>query len=125
MTVHRLRHRQVRPQIPLGVRMRAGRRTRTGTEPVNARSPLRLRMILASVFVPVFAAVTGLLWYWTTQTGPGDSPDQGALRLLTLLCALVTFFAVVDLLVVLRRRRRERVPPGFRTRERGTAGWHD
>ncbi|HEV7626739.1 MAG TPA: DUF6343 family protein [Streptomyces sp.] len=85
--------------------------SRTGTEPVTARSALRARMILAMIFVPVFLAATGLFWFWMTQTGPGDAPGVGSLRTLTAICGGLALFSVVDLMVVLRRRRgRDRSP---------------
>ncbi|MFC4496035.1 DUF6343 family protein [Streptomyces ovatisporus] len=89
----------------------AGRRPRSGTEPVTARSALRARLILASIFTPVFVAATALFWYWTTQTGAGEAPSAGSLLTLTIACGLLALFSLVDLLVVLRRRRRES-PPG-------------
>ncbi|WP_245997370.1 DUF6343 family protein [Streptomyces armeniacus] len=86
-----------------------GRRwERTGTEPVTARSDLRLRLLLSSLFLPVFLAGTGLFWWWMTQTGPGEAPSTGSLRTLTLICAALSLFALTDLAVVLRRRHRER-----------------
>ncbi|WP_181767828.1 DUF6343 family protein [Streptomyces albidus (ex Kaewkla and Franco 2022)] len=82
--------------------------SRTGTEPVTARSALRVRMILAVIFAPVFLAATGLFWFWMTQTGAGEVPDAGSLRVLTVICGVLALFSVVDLFVVLRRRKGER-----------------
>lgn len=76
---------------------------RSGREPLNARSDLRLRLVLNLVFVPVFAAGTALLWYWTTQAGPDTAPSDGSLRLLAVICAGLTLFALADLLIVVRR----------------------
>lgn len=81
---------------------------RRGTEPATARSALRVRMILAALFAPIFLAGTGALWFWTTQTGPGDVPDRGSLWALTLVCLAVSVFAVLDLVVVIFRRRQAR-----------------
>lgn len=79
--------------------------TRTGTEPVTARSALGVRLILAVIFTPVFLAATGLFWFWMTQTGPGDAPGVDSLRTLTIICGGLAVFSVTDLVVVLRRRR--------------------
>jgi Family of unknown function (DUF6343) len=84
--------------------------SRTGTEPVTARSALRIRLILAVIFTPVFLAGTALFWFWMTQTGPGDAPGAGSLRTLTVICGALALFSVIDLLVLLRRRR-GRAPP--------------
>lgn len=125
MSVHRLRHplrhhapprhharnENVSGQQPGYAGRGPMRRGRAGTEPVNARSALRLRLILASVFAPVFLAGTGLLWYWTEQSGPRDAPSSGSLATLTLICALIALFALVDLVVVLVRRSRARGRP--------------
>lgn len=53
------------------------RRPRTGTEPVTARSPLRLRLILASAALVVFAAAAVGLAMGVRSPGPHDSsaPD--------------------------------------------------
>ncbi|NLU70630.1 hypothetical protein HCC30_25725 [Streptomyces sp. HNM0574] len=95
-------------------------RNRRGSEPVTARSDLRLRQLLATVFVPLFVAGTALFWYWMTQTGPGDVPSEGSLRVLTVVCGLLALFAAVDLAVVLRRRRRGDDARDERERQRRT-----
>ncbi len=90
-----------------------GRLPRTGTEPVTARSALRARLVLASIFTPVFIAATARFAYWTAETGTGEAPITGSMLVLTVACGLLALFSVVDLLVVLRRRREEReAPPG-------------
>ncbi|HWM36848.1 MAG TPA: DUF6343 family protein [Streptomyces sp.] len=86
------------------------RSSRTGTEPVTARSALGVRLILAVIFTPVFLAATALFWYWTTQTGPGDVPGVDSLRTLTVICGALALFSLVDLMVVVRRRRRQSSP---------------
>ncbi|MGQ4420931.1 hypothetical protein ACN6LA_001451, partial [Streptomyces sp. SAS_269] len=57
-----------------------GRRSsRTGTEPVTARSALRLRL-------PLFAAATAALAVRApARSDPGDSPGSGALTVLALI----------------------------------------
>ncbi|EST36910.1 hypothetical protein N566_15775 [Streptomycetaceae bacterium MP113-05] len=80
---------------------------RTGTEPATARSALGLRLLLSSVFLPVFLAATALFWYWTQSSGPQDAPSSGSLRVLAIACAVLSALALADLLAVLRRRRRE------------------
>ncbi|MFR9676770.1 DUF6343 family protein [Streptomyces sp. TR06-5] len=100
------------PGVP---RSRSGwvgrRRERTGTEPATARSALGLRLLLSSVFVPLFLAGTGLFWYWTEQSGPRDVPSSDSLRVLAIVCAILAFLSLLDLIAVLRRRRRERRGP--------------
>lgn len=84
-----------------------GRRwPRTGTEPVTARSPLRL--LLAGAFLPLFTAAAVLFGLWAAESGPGDSPGRGALVVLTVVCGVFALSAAVDLWVVIRRLRRER-----------------
>lgn len=94
---------------------RTPRRDRPGTEPSTARSALGLRLLLSSVFVPVFLAGTALFWYWMERSDPRDVPSSGSLRVLTILCAVAAFLAVVDLVVVLLRRRGRspRTPPPY------------
>lgn len=85
--------------------------SRTGTEPVTARSAMGVRLFLAALFTPVFLAGTALFWFWMTQTGPGDVPGVDSLRTLTAICAGLSLFALTDLIVVLRRRSRRLPPP--------------
>lgn len=88
-----------------------GRRwERTGTEPLTARSALRLRLILSLIFIPLFLAGTALFWYWMVASGPRDAPSSDSLRVLTIVCAVLSVLALLDLVVVLLRRRRERPP---------------
>ncbi|MGW5368645.1 DUF6343 family protein [Streptomyces sp. NPDC004009] len=98
--------------------------SRTGTEPVTARSPLRLRRLLSAVFLPLFAVATAVLAAWAAYTGPGDSPGSGALTVLAVICGVLTLAAALDLAVVTRRLRRE---PGERSRRprRGAGGRPD
>lgn len=86
-----------------------GRRfPRTGTEPVTARSPLRLRLLLAGIFLPLFLAGCALFAVWAADAGPGDNPGRGPLTFLAVVCGVLALTALLDLLVVLRRLRRER-----------------
>ncbi|MGY1434138.1 DUF6343 family protein [Streptomyces reniochalinae] len=84
------------------------RRTRAGTEPVTARSDLRLRTLLSSVGLPVFAAATALLAWWAASSGPHSSPSDRVLSVLAALCGVLALGAVVDLVVLRRRREQER-----------------
>ncbi|GAA2457633.1 DUF6343 family protein [Streptomyces glaucus] len=89
-----------------------GRRwPRTGDEPSTAQSPLRLRLLLAAVFLPFFTAAAVFFGVWAAGSGPGDSPDRGALVVLAVVCAALALTAAADLLVVTRRLRRERGAP--------------
>lgn len=83
-------------------------RRRSGTEPVTARSALRLRLLLSSLFVPLFLAGAALFGYWAAQSGAGDVPSRNSLCVLALICLVLTVFAALDLAVLLVRRRRAR-----------------
>ncbi|WP_265292339.1 DUF6343 family protein [Streptomyces sp. SHP 1-2] len=99
------------PRAP-GSRGRSGavghRSPRTGTEPVTAQSPLRLRLLLSAVFLPVFLAGAVFFGVWAADTGPGGSPGRGPLIALAAVCAALVVIAVADVAVVTRRLRRER-----------------
>ncbi|PWI42922.1 DUF6343 family protein [Streptomyces sp. ICBB 8177] len=79
---------------------------RAGSEPVTARSPLRLRSALAAVALVVFAAGTGALAWWSTATTTDGSPNTAELATLAGVCGVIAATALVDLLVVRRRLRR-------------------
>lgn len=86
-----------------------GRRyERTGTEPITAQSALGARLLLSVIFLPVFALLTVGFALWWARAEADNIPSPGALALLTGVCAGVTVFALIDLVVVVRRRRRER-----------------
>ena len=97
-----------RPKEPGTQGPRPGPVERSGTEPLTARSDLRLRLALSLLFTPLFALGTGLLWYWTVRAGPDNVPTSDTLLLLTVLCGALTAFAVADLLVIRMRMRRQR-----------------
>ncbi|MFC8564382.1 DUF6343 family protein [Streptomyces sp. NPDC057245] len=89
-----------------------GRRfPRTGTEPVTAQSPLRLRLLLSAVFLPLFLAGAAYFGVWAADTGAGDSPGRGTLVAVAAVCAAFALLALADLLVVTGRLRRERGAP--------------
>jgi Family of unknown function (DUF6343) len=85
-------------------------RRRSGTEPLTARSPLRLRLILSAVAVVVFGAGAARLAVWSAASGPRDSPGPTVLLVLAVVCGVLVLLAAVDLFVLLRRIRRERRP---------------
>ncbi|MEG3627929.1 DUF6343 family protein [Streptomyces poriticola] len=98
-----------------------GRRfPRTGTEPVTAQSPLRLRLLLSAVFLPSFIAGAAYFGVWAAHSDPGDSPGRSALVAVAAICAAVALLAVTDLATVISRLRRERgtEPPGHRPSDR-------
>ncbi len=80
----------------------------TGTEPRTARSPLRLRRLLAGVFLPLFVAAAVLFAIWAARTDPGGSPSRGVLVGVAVGCAALALTAALDLVVVARRLRRRR-----------------
>ncbi|HZG04049.1 MAG TPA: DUF6343 family protein [Streptomyces sp.] len=85
-----------------------GRRSRTGTEPVTARSALGLRLLLSVLYTPVFLAGTVFFAVWSGRAGPDDIPDADSLATIAWICAALTVLGLVDLVVVTVRRRRER-----------------
>lgn len=86
-----------------------GRHARTGSEPVTARSDLRLRAILSACGVPVFAAAAALFAWWAATSDSRSSPSDTLLSVLAGVCALLALLAAVDLLVIRRRARERRV----------------
>jgi len=95
-----------RSEVPRARSGALGRRSsRTGTEPVTARSALGLRLLLAGLFLPLFAAAAVLLAVRAAQPGSGGA---GPATALAVLCGVLAVTAAVDLVVVVRRPRRER-----------------
>ncbi|MFJ7909400.1 DUF6343 family protein [Kitasatospora sp. NPDC096204] len=83
------------------------RRWRSGTEPVTARSDLKLRYLLSLTFTPLFALATVGFALWAAASPASGVPSRGTLIGFAVACGLLTLFAVVDLVVVIRRRRTE------------------
>lgn len=81
---------------------------RTGTEPLTARSALRLRLVLSLLFTPLFLAGAVLFWVWSGRATPEDVPSADSLRTLAWISTALAVFAVIDLLVVAWRIRRAR-----------------
>ncbi|WP_457033461.1 DUF6343 family protein [Kitasatospora sp. P5_F3] len=79
----------------------------SGTEPMTARSDLKLRFLLSVIFTPLFALTTAGFAVWAAVADPGASPSPATLTAFAVACGLLTLFAAVDLLVVVRRRRTE------------------
>ncbi|WP_037732517.1 DUF6343 family protein [Streptomyces megasporus] len=88
--------------------MRIPGRSRTGTEPVTARSALGLRLLLSVLYLPVFIAGTVLFALWAARAEPGDSPSADSLTKVAWICAALALLGAVDLAIVLTRRRNER-----------------
>ena len=88
--------------------MGKGRHARTGSEPVTALSPLRLRLVLSAIFTPLFAAATVLFAVWAALSDSNDRPTPAELVWITVGFGLLTLVALTDLLVVVRRLRRRR-----------------
>ena len=80
------------------------------SEPIHARSALRLRLLLSAVFVPLFLAGAVFFGVWAADTAPGDSPGRGMLVVVAVVCAALTLLAAADLLVVVRRLTSGRGP---------------
>ncbi|MET8718988.1 DUF6343 family protein [Streptomyces misionensis] len=107
------RHGRPAPQQPRARPGTAGgtaRRTRSGSEPATARSALGLRLTLSALFLPVFAAATAGFAVWAAHQRPGDSPGEGPLTALAVICGVLALAAALDLVRVTARRRRERAP---------------
>lgn len=84
------------------------RRERTGTEPVTARSALRLRLVLGVIGLLVFLLGTVLFALWAGTVTERDVPDPTQLTVLAVICGVLALFAAVDLVVVVLRLVRER-----------------
>ncbi|MFG1809638.1 hypothetical protein [Streptomyces sp. NPDC049040] len=76
---------------------------RSGTEPVQAKSPRDLRLLLVTIAAPVCLIAAGLLAWWAADSGPDG---RAALSILAGVCALLFVIAVVDAAILLRRARR-------------------
>ncbi|MEU8571466.1 DUF6343 family protein [Streptomyces pathocidini] len=83
------------------------RNPRTGTEPLTARSPLGLRLVLSVVFTPLFIAGAVGFAIWAARSDPGSVPSSGVLGALAIVCAVLSLLALADLAVVEHRRRHE------------------
>ncbi|MFG3094594.1 DUF6343 family protein [Streptomyces sp. NPDC048202] len=83
-------------------------RERTGTEPVTARSALRLRLVLGVLGLLVFLLGTALFALWAGTVTQRDVPDPTQLTVLAVICGILAVFAAVDLVVVVLRLLRER-----------------
>lgn len=81
---------------------------RTGSEPLTARSALRLRLILSVLFTPLFILGAVVFWVWSSNAGPQDVPTGDSLRLLAWISTGLAVFAAIDLLIVLWRLSRAR-----------------
>ncbi|MGW2787962.1 DUF6343 family protein [Streptomyces populi] len=92
------------------VRTDATRRhaVRAGTEPRSARSPLRLRLLLSGIFLPVFLVAAVLFGVWAGAARPGDMPGRGGLVGVAVVCTVLALTAAIDVVVVSQRQRRER-----------------
>jgi len=73
-------------------------RDRAGTEPRNARSPLRLRLVLA-----VGASIVTLVAAVVLAVASRGESDPTGLRVAAGICVLVAVVSVVDALQVSRR----------------------
>ncbi|MER6299700.1 DUF6343 family protein [Kitasatospora sp. NPDC001539] len=83
------------------------RRWRSGTEPVNARSDLKLRYLLSLTFTPLFLLGTVGFALWAAASPVDGAPSRGTLTGFAIALGVLTLFAAVDLVVVVRRRRTE------------------
>ncbi|GAA5611284.1 hypothetical protein CP981_01365 [Streptomyces platensis] len=84
------------------------KRRRTGTEPVTARSPLRLRLVLAAGALAFFTAAAVRLAMGARSAGPRYSPNTTVLVVLAAVCGVLALVALLNLAVILRRMRRVR-----------------
>lgn len=74
---------------------------RSGTEPLSARSPLRLRAILSGLALIAGLVVAVVFGLWGARgTGPGAGP-----WVVAAIGGALALIAVVDLLVIRRRSR--------------------
>ncbi|CAM5655780.1 putative protein OS=Streptomyces tendae OX=1932 GN=GUR47_04015 PE=4 SV=1 [Streptomyces tendae] len=80
------------------------------SEPVHARSALRLRLLLSALFPPLFLAGAAFFGAWAADTASGDSPGRGTLVVIAVVCGALALPAAADLLVVVRRLRNGHQP---------------
>ncbi|MGA5701617.1 DUF6343 family protein [Peterkaempfera bronchialis] len=80
------------------------RHERTGTEPVTARSDLKLRRTLSLIFAPLFLIGTaGFALLASQAVSGGPVPNRGTYVLFAAICAALAVIAVIDLVVIARR----------------------
>lgn len=91
--------------------MRRPRIDRRATEPVNARSAVGLRMLLSACYAPVFLAGAALFALWSVLSGPGSTPSDLVLAVLSGVCAALAAAALTDVAVLVHRRRMRPRPP--------------
>lgn len=77
-----------------------GKHRRSGTEPVQARSPVQFRLLLSVLFAPVFLIAAGLLAWWAADSGPDG---RAVLALIAGISALLFVVASTDAAVLFRR----------------------
>ncbi|MCX5195424.1 DUF6343 family protein [Streptomyces sp. NBC_00249] len=76
-----------------------------GSEPLRARSDLRLRRRLSLVFAPAFAVGAVLLALRALRATPGSEPSPTVYGVLAALCMVLMTVAIADLYVIERRTR--------------------
>jgi hypothetical protein len=81
---------------------------RTGSEPRTARSDLRLRALLSTIFAPLFLVGAGAFAWLASTAGAGSSPPRGAWIALAAICAAFLLISLGDLAVVRRREAESR-----------------
>ncbi|MFF7635194.1 hypothetical protein ACFZB9_18865 [Kitasatospora sp. NPDC008050] len=87
----------------------AARRWRhTGTEPRWASSDLTARLVLNRIFAPLFLLGTVVFALLAANVLPAPSADRAFYTGLSVLCAVFTLIAVVDLFVIRRRMAEQR-----------------
>ncbi|CAM5695499.1 putative protein OS=Streptomyces tendae OX=1932 GN=GUR47_04015 PE=4 SV=1 [Streptomyces tendae] len=85
------------------------------SEPVHARSALRLRLLLSGL-PPLFLAGAAFFGAWAADTASGYSPGRGTLAVIAAVCGALALPAAADLLVVVRRLRNGHQPTDQATR---------
>ena len=75
---------------------------RRGTEPTNARSPLRTRMVLSAIILPIALAAAVYFGYEAATTGATVWAVE------TGIAALAALIAAIDLAVLAHRIRQAR-----------------
>ncbi|WP_327420322.1 DUF6343 family protein [Streptomyces sp. NBC_01230] len=77
---------------------------RAGTEPLTARSDLRLRTVLSTAALVIFALATAGFAWWAVSSSRDSSPGSTVLSVLAAVCGVLLLVAVLDLAVIRRRR---------------------
>ncbi|MEU6578590.1 DUF6343 family protein [Streptomyces sp. NPDC046805] len=96
------------PSDVVGHRRERMDRDGTNSEPVTARGPLDLRIVLGLVGLLVFLLGTALFALWARSSAAHATPSSSEIGALAALCGVLSLLAFEDLVLMVSRRARER-----------------